>query len=228
VTEIHLEVDPATLEIRVPVMINIEPQRWVVKGGSKASTPEEMRQRLTKAVDAGLRGQLQSGNLLTGQRVVALQIFPDAAKTALTYEDGVAVIPTVPSDIRVLTDKANAFLDKLDKAPVAELVADLRNTVLQADRLLASPSVKQGVEGLREVRPLLESLKRTSEAAQVTLDRAAATMQSAGDVVGPDSALRYDLARLLREMTTTARSLRTLADFLEKNPNALILGKPAP
>jgi paraquat-inducible protein B len=53
-------------------------------------------------------------------------------------------------------------------------------------------------------------------------------MQSAGEAVGPDSALRYDLARLLREMTTTARSLRTLADFLEKNPNALILGKPAP
>ena len=46
--------------------------------------------------------------------------------------------------------------------------------------------------------------------------------------VGPDSALRYDMARLLKELTTTARSLRTLADFLEKNPNALILGKPAP
>ena len=53
-------------------------------------------------------------------------------------------------------------------------------------------------------------------------------MQSAGDVVGPDSALRYDMARLLKELTTTARSLRTLADFLEKNPNALILGQPAP
>ena len=53
-------------------------------------------------------------------------------------------------------------------------------------------------------------------------------MQSAGAAVGPDSALRYDMARLLKELTTTARSLRTLADFLEKNPNALILGKPAP
>jgi paraquat-inducible protein B len=228
VTDVHLEADPVTLQIRVPVTISVEPQRWVVKGGNRAASPEEMMQRMAKAVGAGLRGQLQSGNLLTGQRIVALQIFPDAPKAALTYEDGVPVIPTVPSDIQALTDKVNAFLDKLDKAPVAELVADLRDTVQQADRLLASASVQQGVDGLREVKPLLESLKRTSDEAHLTLQRAGMTMQSAGEAVGSDSALRYDLARLLKELTTTARSLRTLADFLEKNPNALILGKPAP
>jgi paraquat-inducible protein B len=228
VMDVHLEVNPVTLEIRVPVTISLEPQRWVVKGGTRATSPEEITQRMAKAVGAGLRGQLQSGNLLTGQLIVALQVFPDAAKAALTYEDGVPVIPTVPSDIQALTDKVNTFLDKLDKAPVAELVADLRDSVQQADRLLASASVQQGVEGLREVKPLLESLKSTSEAARVTLERAGTTMQSAGEAVGPDSALRYDLARLLKELTTTARSLRVLADFLEKNPNALILGKPAP
>ena len=227
VTDLHLEVDPAKLTVRIPVTVELEPQRWAIKGGAP-SNQAEIERRMAKWVEHGLRGQLQSGNLLTGQRIVALQVFPDAPSASLTFENGVPVIPTVPSDVQVLTDKANAFLDKLDKAPVAELVADLRNTVLQADRLLASASVKQGVEGLREVKPLLESLKRTLEAAQVTLDRAGTTMQSAGDVVGPDSALRYDLARLLRELTTTARALRTLADFLEKNPNALILGKPAP
>jgi paraquat-inducible protein B len=165
---------------------------------------------------------------LTGQRIVALQVFPDAPKAALTYDDNIPVIPTVPSDIQVLTDKVNSFLEKLDRAPIAELIADLRDTVQQTDRLLASASVKQGVDGLREVKPLLESLKRTSDEAHATLQHTATTMQSTGEAVGPDSALRYDLARLLRELTTTARSLRTLADFLEKNPNALILGKPAP
>ncbi len=227
VTDVHLEIEPSKLTVRIPVSISLEPQRWTIKG-EPPSTPDIANQRMAKWVERGLRGQLQSGNLLTGQRVVALQVFPDAPKAALTFEDNIPVIPTVPSDIQVLSDKVNAFLDKLDKAPVAELVANLRDAVQQADRLLASASVKQGVEGLREVKPLLESLKSTSEAARVTLDRAGTTMQSAGAAVGPDSALRYDLARLLKELTTTARSLRTLADFLEKNPNALILGKPAP
>ena len=73
----------------------------------------------------------------------------------------------------MLTDKVNAVLDKLDKAPVAQLVTDLRDAVQQADRLLASPSVRQGVDGLRQVGPLLESLKQTSDEAHATLQRAA-------------------------------------------------------
>ena len=227
VTDVHLETDPIKLTARILVTISLEPQRWTIKG-EPPSTPAIAHQRMAKWVEHGLRGQLQSGNLLTGQRIIALQVFPDAPKAALTYEDNIPVIPTVPSDIQVLTEKVTALLDKLDKAPVAELVADLRDAVQQTDRLLASAAVKQGVEGLREVKPLLESLKSTSEAARVTLEHAGATMQSAGAAVGPDSALRYDLARLLKELTTAARSLRTLSDFLEKNPNALILGRPTP
>ena len=146
VTDIHLEIDPAKLTARIPVTIELEPQRWVVKG-EPAAAHLTIKQRMAEWVEHGLRGQLQSGNLLTGQRIVALQVFPDAPPASLGEEDGVLVIPTVPSDIQVLTDKVNAFLDKLDKAPVAELVADLRDSVQQADRLLASASVKQGVEG---------------------------------------------------------------------------------
>jgi paraquat-inducible protein B len=227
VTDVHLEIDPSKMTVRIPVTIELEPQRWVVKGGPPSS-PSEAKERMAKWVKHGLRGQLQSGNLLTGQRVIALQVFPDAPNASLSYEDGVPVIPTVPSDIQVLSDRVTAVLDKLEKAPVAELVADLRDAVQQADRLLSSPSVRQGADGLREVRPLLDSLKRTSDAAQATLRQADTTVQSANGVLGPDSALRYDLARLLKELTTTARALRTLADFLENNPNALILGKSAP
>jgi paraquat-inducible protein B len=224
VTDVHLEIDPGKLTVRIPVTISLEPQRWIIKG-EPPSTPDIANQHMARWVERGLRGQLQSGNLLTGQRIVALQIFPDAPKAALTYEDNIPVIPTVPSDIQVLSDKVNAFVDKLDKAPVAELIADLRNAVQSADRLLASPSLRRGMDG---VGPLLDSLNQTSNAARATLDGATATMQSANGVLGADSALRYDVARLLKELTSTARSLRTLSDFLETNPNALILGKPLP
>jgi paraquat-inducible protein B len=156
---------------------------------------------------------------------VALEMFPDAPAASLTIEDGLIEIPTVPSETEQLTEKVQAFLDKLDKAPLAELVADLRNTVQSADRLLASPSLRKGMDG---VGPLLDSLNQTSNAARATLDGATATMHSANGVLGADSALRYDVARLLKELTSTARSLRTLSDFLETNPNALILGKPLP
>jgi paraquat-inducible protein B len=210
VTDVRLEIDPTKMTVRIPVTIELEPQRWIVKGGPPSS-PSEARERMAKWVGRGLRGQLQSGNLLTGQRVIALEVFPDAPAASVSYEDGAPVIPTVPSDIQVLTDKVTAVVDKLEKAPVAQLVADLRDAVQQADRLLSSPSVRQGVEGLRQVGPLLDSLRRTSEAAQATLRQADRRCSRPTVLLGPDSALRYDLASPgpPRRRTEVRRSMRT-------------------
>lgn len=228
VTDLRLEVDPKTTTIRIPVTFVLEPQRWMPSQAAEAVSPEMLRERMARWIDRGLRAQLQSGNLITGQKQVALDIFPDAPKAALTYSNGLPVVPTVPSEMEVLSDKVTAFLDKLDKAPIDGLVADARNAVQQTGKLLASPSLHKGVDGLKDVGPLLDSLKQTSNAANATLTDAQTTVKAANSLLGPDAPLQYDLAQMLRELTNTARSLRTLADFLERNPNALLLGKPLP
>lgn len=224
VTDVHLEVDQAAMKVRIPVTLVLEPQRWQVKG-ERAHGAEAMRQQIAAWVQRGLRAQLETANLLTGQKQIALNLVPAAPPATMTMEDDLMVIPSIPSETERLTEKLQAFLDKLDKAPVAELVADLRNTVQDASRLIASPSLRKGIDG---VGPLLDSLNRTTEAAKATLNGATTTMQTANDALGAESALRYDVARLLKELTSTARSLRSLTDFLEAHPNALILGKPAP
>jgi paraquat-inducible protein B len=227
VSDVRLVTDPAREVARIRVTAFVEPQRWTIVGDPDP-TAATLASRVPKLIALGLRAQLGSGNLLTGQKVVALVNVPDGSRAELTYENGLPVLPTIPSDFVALSEKVNNFLDKLDKAPVEQLVADLRNTVQHAERLLGSESVRKGVEGLQEVGPLLESLQRASDAARVTLGRADQTLLSAGETLGPDSAVRYDLAQMLKELTGTARSLRVLADFLERNPNALILGKPTP
>nr|MDJ0971532.1 hypothetical protein [Kiloniellales bacterium] len=70
----------------------------------------------------------------------------------------------------------------------------------------------------KEVGPLVESLRRTSQAAE-------ATLVSTEGMVGENSQIRYDLTQLLQELTEAARSIRLLADYLEQNPNALLSGK---
>lgn len=228
VTDVRLEIDPQTLSVRIPVTIVLEPQRWVTKGAAAQLTPEVINQRIKRWVDGGMRASLESANLITGQKVISIAVVPDAPKASLTFEDGVPVLPTVPSKIELLTEKASAFMDKLEKAPVAELISDLRKTVQDTDRLIASVSVREATDGLRQVGPLLDSLTQTSNAARLSLEQAGTAMQAADQMLGSDSTLRYDLARLLKELTSTARSLRTLSDFLDNNPNALIFGKPAP
>jgi Paraquat-inducible protein B len=228
VTAIRLEVDPGTVAVKIPVTIALEPQRWLPPEELETVTPARIEERMRRWIDKGLRAQLQSGNLLTGQKVVALEVFPDAPPASLTYSRGLPEVPTVPSEMDALTAKVTAFLNKLDKAPIDELVADARDTVKQAGKTLASPGLQKGMDGLKDVGPLLDSLTRTSNAANTTLLDAQATVQSLNSILGPDAPIRYDLNRMLKELTNAARSMRVLADFLERNPNALLLGKPLP
>jgi paraquat-inducible protein B len=222
VRSVHLEVDAKTTTIRIPVIIELEPQRVTVLGGDPNTSSE---QKITRLVERGLRAQLGAGNLLTGALVVNLDLFPNEPPAKLTVEDGYPVIPTVPSRVEQIVDKATIFVDQLAKAPIAELVTDLRNAVQEADKVLSSKGLHQGVEGLRDVGPLIDSLKQTVETARATLVQADTTLKSANGAIGPDSVLRYNLARMIKELSDTARSLRILADYLENNPNALIFGK---
>ena len=58
-----------------------------------------------------------------------------------------------------------------------------------------------------------------------TLVSARATLDDAGKLVAPNSALAVQMDNTLQEMTRAARGLRVLADYLERHPEALLRGK---
>jgi paraquat-inducible protein B len=213
VESLELEIDTTDYSVRVPVVIEIQPQRARIVGNDAEN---DERDRMEVFVEKGLRAQLRSGSLLTGSLLVALDFFPDDPAKKMEQVDGNLVIPTVPSTIEQLTEKASAFFNDLASAPVAELVVELRKTVMSVDALLNSPSLKGGID---ELKPLLTSIRAASDEAKTTL-------QGAGTMVGDDSALRADLLRMLDELSEMARSVRTLTDYIERNPNSLIFGKP--
>jgi paraquat-inducible protein B len=91
--------------------------------------------------------------------------------------------------------------------------------------------------------PLTESLTRTSDdlgrlarrlddqveplasSADSALKEAGATMQSLRSLTAEGSSTRHGIERALAEVTRAARSVRTLADYLERHPEALLQGK---
>jgi paraquat-inducible protein B len=75
------------------------------------------------------------------------------------------------------------------------------------------------------VAALTGSLNETVGAARIALENAQETLKSVNGMTSPNSPVGYELVKTLRELATAARALRVLADYLERNPNAVIFGK---
>jgi paraquat-inducible protein B len=156
----------------------------------------------------GLRGQLRTGNLLTGQLYIALDFFPNAPKRTLDLSTVPPELPTVPGGLQSLQDSVTELVTRLNKIPFEGIGDNAKKTLADADLLLKQLST--------EVIPQARS---TLAAAQTALNSANSTLQ-------PDSPLQQNTADTMRELGRTAAAFRTLADYLERHPEALIRGKP--
>lgn len=70
-----------------------------------------------------------------------------------------------------------------------------------------------------------QQIKPLSESARVTMEQATSTLAAAESLIGQDSHTRYNLDTTLEELAAAARSVRSMADYLEQNPDALLKGK---
>jgi paraquat-inducible protein B len=222
VTDVRLEIDPVQDTVRIPVTIEIEPQRIGVEGGAG----EQRYVVMAALVERGLRAQLKSGNLLTGELVVALDFHPQSPPAPLDRSGSYPEIPSVPAELEALEASVTATLNKLAALPLPELVDDLRRTVQGVDALVTSPDTKGTIAALNQSAARLAALIGTlDQRVGPFLVQAQSTLASADGLVGANSQGRYDLDALLEELTAAARSVRVFADYLERHPDALIRGK---
>jgi paraquat-inducible protein B len=210
VAAIHTRFDREKMEFSIPVEIRFFPERFTSryqsgkKGGRVTDDPHALGKLL---VEKGLRGQLRIASLLTGQRYVALDFFPNAPKATMDWSANPPEVPTVPGGLQSLQDSILALVGKLERVPFEGIGQDLRQALQGASKLLAALDADVAPEA-----------KATLIAARSALDSANRTLQ-------PNSDLSQNANDLLRELTRTAASLRNLADYLERHPEALIRGK---
>ncbi len=191
-------------------------------------------------VDQGLRAQLASGSLLTGELLVALDFHEDQDTAALSYDQHYPEIPSIPSDLEGLTRSVTDVVNQIAALPIEEIGADIKNILDGVDALVSSPDMQQSPASLKgaldDVRalitkvdgqtgPLLAALLNALESADLTLDQATATLASAEGMVGEGSQVRFGLDNTLTEISGAARSIRIFADYLERHPEALLRGK---
>lgn len=242
VTEIRLEYDEATQRIRIPVMLALEPQRLAGYGANLSPAPGD-HSLMAGLVKSGLRAQLATANILTGELFVDLAFVPTAAPATLGTSDGVPVIPSVPNTLEALQASVTEILNKIASLPIDQLVESLTRTASGVESMVNSPDVQEAMRALgasmnqlqatlarvdREAEPLLGSLRASADAAAATLRQAETTMGSLQRTVGPNSVFTNNMEDAMQELTRAARSIRVFADYLERHPEALIRGKAGP
>jgi paraquat-inducible protein B len=224
VTDVRLEIDAKQDSVRIPVALEIEPQRIGVAQGVTGVQPYAIMSAL---VERGLRAQLKSGNLLTGELLVDLDFRPDSPPAQLDRSGPYPEIPAVPAQLEALEASVTTVLGKqLAALPLPELVDDLRRTVQGIETLVTSSDVTGAITAVNESAVRLERLATTLDGQLgPLLIQARSTLASADGFVGANSQARYDLSALLKELTGAARSIRQFADYLDRHPEALLRGK---
>ena len=234
VTAVGLTFDPATLNLNPRVNIAIFPERLVAHLSTKdqpmgqawEKSEEKRKTLLTRLVEErGMRAQLKSGSLLTGQLYVALRYFPSAPKAKVDWSSQEPELPTVESLLPDLEQKLPSIIAKLDKLPLEEIGANLKD-----DLATLNETLKEAKKVMANVdAELVPELKSTLEDARKMIASADRVMKSAdATLVGPNAPMQQELRDTLQEVTRAVRSLRVLTDYLERHPEALLRGKTEP
>ncbi|MCI0429446.1 MAG: MlaD family protein, partial [Rhodospirillales bacterium] len=232
VTEVGLSFDPATQVIKPNAHITFYPERAIERLSSQekaasqsvAGQSAETRLKMVRHAveDLGLRAQLRSGNLLTGQLYVAFEYFPKEPKPQIDWSQDPLELPVVRGGIADMEAKLDSILTKIDNMPIDAIGADLKKalatlaeTLKEADKLVKDIDA----DTVPELKTTLVELRRMMATAERVLKDTDATL------LGKDAPVQQELRDALQEVARAARSVRVLTDELERHPEALIRGK---
>ncbi len=206
VLNVSLELDEKTTEIRIPVIVELQPERIKDVNPDIKILPQEI---ISQLIEKGLRAQLQTGSLLTGQLLVDLDFHPKSKITLNSSHSFYPEFPTTASSLDQFTHSANIIMDKIAKLPLENLTVEINKTL-------------QGLQGTTAAATnTLNSVKGTMGTADKTLN----TAQKALSNFEAGATTHYQLEQLLQELTQTAGSVKQLTDYLAQHPESVIRGK---
>ena len=253
VTKIAAVFDPKTLNITIPVYVEFDPKSFIVSGIESPSSTIFRQQFYQPLLEKGLKAQLDVESFITRQLYISVDFYPDKPTTLLGLDPRYPEIPTIPSlqdqivqMLQKLPEKIMTVTDGIERlvnSPAAQeslrdldglirgiatevkpLMANLnatsdaaRRTFTQAEKTL---SLKEGPSA-----EMAASFTETMKKAGASLDQMRSTLGSYQKVAAQNANVGYDLSKTLGDLDAAARSMRSLAEYLGRNPEAVLKGK---
>lgn len=239
VKNIVLELDRDRQRISTPVYVEIEPEKFKVNQGISFLAEPPIK----RMIEGGLRAQLKNQSLITGQMYIELEFHRDSVPEFKAGEGGgIDEIPTIPSPLDQVQDVLKTVLEKVRKLELEKLVTTASDTLIVThETLVELRDLTKKVNS--RIDPIMDNIDRTSESGnetlkelQVTLRELNKTVDRAGkmftsidhevNTLSPTVSKAAENSRnAFEEITSAMRAMRELAEYLERNPDALLTGK---
>ena len=237
VTSIGLSVDPQTGQIATPVLLALDPTRFHLTGPppSDGNWKPIMDATLAKLIGEGLRASLTRAVPLVGGEQVELAVVPGAQQARLDTSGQYAQIPAAESG------GLERLPAEISSLPLTQIADNLRTITAQVRSLTSSPQLRDSIARLDatlralerisnqagpQVAPTLREVRMTVASLRAAAQQLDATAESARMTMGASAAAPSgNMQHALDELAGAARAVRSLANYLDAHPEALLRGR---
>jgi len=255
VSEVLIRHNQASNDFSMPVIISIDTRLAQSKSDQHLPIGEEtwLNLLIKQGLRGGLDSEsLVTGLLYISLDIVPNPPSPVYHQLKPEYHE-IPTVPTPVQQLLAnlarfdaggLSEKLSALVTRLDaslgQVNVAEINAGVTNLLIAANHLISAPDLTNSLSAVRRtldtaeillkqiggrVDPLSDTLTNTLYDAQKTFADLRGGIQILLGLLGPDASLRAELRDTLEELSNASRAVTDLADFLQRNPNALLSGR---
>jgi paraquat-inducible protein B len=237
VSGISLVYDRASDNVVAPVHFTLEPERIALL---ELPSDADLDTRMRELVKRGLRVKLETGNFLTGQKQLAMDVFHDAGPGELGKDGDAYVIPVLGGGAEDVATAATNLINRLNDIPFESLGKNLDQTLAGVNTLVNDKQLGDSIGALRStlastqalvnnlnqgLTPAMQRLPAIASGLEDSVKRTGKLIGSLESGYGGDSRFNRDVSQMMSQLSDAARSMRVLADLLSRHPEALIRGR---
>ena len=193
VIDIRVTYDSKTSEFRTPVYIQLELSR-IRAGSDIRQSRAERREYFKSLIQRGLRAQLVTQSLVTGQLIVQLGFYPDTPIRLVGADPDVPELPTMPTTLQQVQAAAQDILEKIKELPLDQLFANVMQTIEGANRLVNAPEVLAAVRAMSETMIDVQHLVRQVDG------QVGRVLDDVGGTAAASRAVLTDIQQLVRRI----------------------------
>jgi len=248
VTDVLLDLpglERAGQDIRIVVIYELDRGQLESRGAGARIDPLDF----DTLMGLGVRAELATESLVTGLKFIALDLDPgNPVETDPVPGAPYPEIPTVNTGLERIEEEIYGIIAELGAVQLDALVNVVADAFSEIGTLAAMPELSIAIEELpatidhlnetvsdlqsllanldASLIPIQEGFEATTKQATSTLEQLETTLQDVSIVLAPQSPVFVQFERAMIDLSAAGRALRSLADYLERNPSAILRGRP--